>query len=95
MARLIWSYDALRNLNAIAEYIGKDSPIDAQQAVRTIFEKTEKLLTFPRSNRKVPKRNLDQFREILFKNYRVVYEIKPNNIIEDLIVIHQKQILRL
>jgi len=69
MARLIWSEDALRDLSAIAEYIAQDSPEEGRQFVQKVFQKADKLLDFPRTNRKVPEKDLDQLREILFKNY--------------------------
>lgn len=41
--------------------------------------------------RKVPELNEDTIRELGFYSYRVLYEIKPDNLIEVLAVIHKRQ----
>jgi len=45
----------------------------------------------PRKGRKVPELNEDTVRELSLYSYRILYEIKSDNIIEVLAVIHKRQ----
>jgi plasmid stabilization system protein ParE len=51
--RIGWSRRALRDLEAIAEYIAADSPTYAGIVVKKITNETRMLARFPRSGRKV------------------------------------------
>ena len=53
-ARVGWSQRALRDVEAIAEYIAEDSPVYAAVVVRNIIAQTKMLSQFPRCGRKVP-----------------------------------------
>lgn len=94
MVEIRWSTDALDDLESIASYIEQDSPEKANDLVSAIFEKVEMLKDFPQLGRIFSERNIERIREIIYKNYRIVYEIK-SNIIEILIVAHGSRIIRL
>ena len=49
-----WSQEALEDIESIATYIEKDSPIYAKSVVSKIFEKAEMLQNFSESGRIVP-----------------------------------------
>ncbi len=87
MVVIRWSIGALDDLESISAYIEQDSPEKAREIVKGIIEKIEQLKQFPNIGRKFPDREDDQLREIIFKNYRIVYEIKEE-IIEILIIAH-------
>ncbi len=86
-------YYALDDLESIASYIEQDSPEKADNLVSGIFEKVDMLKNFPHLGRIFSERNDDRIREIIYKNYRIVYEIK-NEIIEILIVTHGSRLIR-
>jgi len=94
MVVIRWSIGALDDLESISAYIEQDSPEKATELVKGIFEKIEQLKQFPYIGRKFPDREDDQLREIIFKNYRIVYEIKEE-IIEVLIIAHGSRLLKL
>lgn len=94
MVVIRWSIGALDDLESISAYIEQDSPEKAREIVKGIIEKIEQLKQFPNIGRKFPDREDDQLREIIFKNYRIVYEIKEE-IIEILIIAHGSRLLKL
>lgn len=94
MVDIKWSNDALLDLDAISEYISQDSPENAKKFIQEIFKKVENLSTFPFMGRTVPDQSNEKIREILHKNYRIIYEIK-DDFVEVLIIIHGSRILRI
>lgn len=94
MVDIKWSNDALLDLDAISEYISQDSPENAKKFIQEIFKNVENLSTFPFMGRTVPDQSNEKIREILHKNYRIIYEIK-DDFVEVLIIIHGSRILRI
>ena len=85
--RIIWSEEAWSDLESIIEYISKDSEYYAVNFVNKIIDTVEILEIFPEAGRIVPEYNNPQLREIIYKNYRIVYKVSKN-IIEILTVFH-------
>lgn len=77
MTKLHWSPQAVRDLEAIRDYIATDSPRYAGLVIERIIVAVERLTSFPESGRVVPERNEPKIREIIVKPYRVVYRLKP------------------
>ncbi len=88
---VIWSLPARDDLKAIHDYIAKDSPFYAKKTVQDIRERTDVLDELPRRGKKVPELNIDAVRELSLYSYRILYEIKPDSLIEVLAVIHKRQ----
>lgn len=80
MARVRWSDQALADLEAIGDYIARDSASFAQIQVERVFAAVERLEIHPKSGRIVPELNRDNIREILFGSYRIVYSIDGNEV---------------
>ena len=80
MVKIKWTDNAIEELDDIASYISKDSPKYAQILVNQIYEMVSHLEQFPRLGRKVPEYNDPDFREILYKNYRIIYLIKKEHL---------------
>ncbi len=57
MVRLIWSPDAAADLEAICDYIAKDSEYYARVFAQGVINAVERLLIFPESGRIVPEYN--------------------------------------
>ena len=93
MVDIRWSIGALEDIEAISLYISREYPEIATELVRGIVEKVEQLKQFPRLGHKFPDRNDDSLREIIFKKYRIVYEIKEE-IIEILVIAHGSKLLQ-
>lgn len=77
MTKLIWSPQALRDLEAIRDYIAVDSPRYAALVLERIVVGVERLRGFPESGRVVPERNSPEIREVIVSPYRVVYRLRP------------------
>ena len=74
--QIVWSPQSLRDLQAIREYIAKDSERYADLTVARIFSAVERLLQFPHSGRIVPERDEPEIREIIVGRFRVVYRVR-------------------
>ena len=76
MTKLRWSPQAVRDLEAIRDYIAADSPRYAALVIERIIAAVERLISFPESGRIVPERNDPAIREIIVTPYRVVYRLR-------------------
>jgi toxin ParE1/3/4 len=77
VTKLRWSPQAVRDLEAIRDYIATDSPRYAALVIERIMGAVERLSSFPESGRIVPERNDPAIREVIVTPYRVVYRLKP------------------
>ena len=89
---IIWSPEALVDLEAIGEFIARDSEFYAQTTVQKIFEASKSLTQHPKAGRIVPEFSNDLIRELFVFQYRIIYEISENEI-HILTIIHGKRIL--
>ncbi len=78
--KIVWSPLAVDRVFEIAEYIALDKPSAATDWVDTVFESVKRLNKFPRSGRVVPEIQLDEFREIILDNYRIIYRIEEKQV---------------
>ena len=90
--KIIWSLLAVDRASEIAHYIAQDKPSAAEKWVDTVFSKVGQLKTSPELGRVVPEINNDQFRELIYANYRIIYRIEPKKI-SILAIRHGRQIL--
>jgi len=90
--RIVWSEEALEDIESIAEYIEKDSPFYAKSVVTKFFEKAELLKEFSLTGRIVPELNDTNIREIFVYSYRLIYQIE-NDAIIFIAVVHGKRLL--
>jgi len=92
--RIIWSPLAIDRISEIADYIAQDNIDASVKWIEDIFNEIEKLHKFPESGRVVPEIDRSNIREIIYGNYRIVYQIGEKEI-SILTVRHFKQILPL
>jgi len=86
-----WTAHAKSQVRHIHDYIAQDSPLYARRVSEELVKKTIGLDALPRKGRKVPELNLDTVRELSLYSYRILYEVKSDNLIEVLAVIHKRQ----
>ncbi len=86
---VVWSHRALLDLEAIANYIGSDSPAYAGVVIKSIIRQTKMLGRFPRRGRRVPEFDDEDLREVFAYSYR----LQRDEIIIAA-VIHGKRILQ-
>ncbi|MEW6363056.1 MAG: type II toxin-antitoxin system RelE/ParE family toxin [Acidobacteriota bacterium] len=73
MAELRWTPQAADDLEAITEFIAKDSPNYARLFATDVLAVLERLSGFPFSGRVVPEMNDAAIREVILGNYRIIY----------------------
>jgi addiction module RelE/StbE family toxin len=78
--KIYWAKESLLNLQEIEDFISQDSPNAAIKLTNKLISLVEGLIKFPEKGRIVPELSISQIREILHKNYRIVYLIKKNSI---------------
>ena len=91
--KIFWTKEALLRLQEIEEYISRDNSIVAIEFVDKLISLAETLLDNPEKDRIVPELSLENIRELLHKNYRIVYLIKKNSV-EILTVFEGHQLLK-
>ena len=87
--RLIWSPEAVEDLESIVDYISRDSEFYAKAIISKIINEVKIIPHYPQIGRKVPEINDEVIRELIVYNYRVVYHIKKN-IIQIVSIIHSR-----
>jgi toxin ParE1/3/4 len=78
--KIIWGEKALDRASEYADYIAEDSKSEAEKWLIELFGEVKRLEMFPESARVVPELNDPNIREVIFKNFRIIYEISVNNI---------------
>ena len=78
MANIKLRLDAKEDLKQIYEYISRDSVYYANKTIEEIIEKTKYLSMFPYMGRKIPEFNNVNFRELIYKSYRIFYKVNSN-----------------
>lgn len=76
--QIILKQDAEEDIENIKNYISKDSIYYANKTANEIINKTEYLLMFPYMGRKIPEYNNINFRELIYKSYRILYKVNSN-----------------
>ena len=93
MVRIILSKIAKQNLKDIVNYIKRNSVHYAYLENKKIQEAIDQLSNRPMIGRTVPEQNNSDLREMLFRNYRIIYQIKGNTKIEILTIHHHARLL--
>lgn len=88
MVKLIWTDQAIDDLNDIGDYIAENSEKYAKLTVKRLYERTEILKQFPRAGRVVPEKGEENLRELIEGNYRIFYEVVSELQINILAVYH-------
>mgnify|MGYP001787550251 CR=1 FL=1 len=86
-----WTMHAKRQLRNIHDYIAQDSPLYARRVSEELVKKTIGLDELPRKGRMVLELNEEAVRELGLYSYRILYEIKSDDLIEVLAVIHKRR----
>jgi len=95
MGELRWTEKASKNLQAVFDYISKDSKVYAVRYVKALVHSTKKLENIPRCGRTVPELDDPRFREVIYGSHRIVYRIiGAADDIEILAVIHGARDMR-
>ncbi len=92
MAQVRWTPQAADDLDAIAEFIARDSPHFAGLFVADILQTVDRLVDFPESGRIVPEIGEKSIRELILGSYRIIYR-RRTEAVEVLTVHHGARLL--
>lgn len=73
MARLVWSLEAIADLEAIRDYIARTSPRYGALTAARLVQAMGPIRQFPESGRVVPELNRPDIREVIYGAFRLVY----------------------
>jgi addiction module RelE/StbE family toxin len=90
--KIIWSEEALKDIEKIISFISKDSELYAVNFASKIISAVETLRVFPEIGRIVPEYCDPKIREIIYRNYRIVYQIEERAV-EIITVSHGSKLL--
>jgi toxin ParE1/3/4 len=91
MARvLVWSPEAIEDVEAIAHYIERDSPWYAKAVVSKLVETAESIPEYPHLGRIVPELADSSIRERLVHRYRLIYRLEDKRAVVAAII-HARQ----
>ena len=87
MAEIKFTKRSLDDIESIAGYISRDSVRYAKLTVQKILERIQLLEDNPQIGRIVPEVNKEDFREVIYGNFRIIYHYK-NDIVNILSIHH-------
>jgi len=90
--KVLFSIISLQELESIKAYIKRDSEQFARIFIEKILSTIKRLEDFPFIGRIVPEINRQEIRELIYRDYRIIYKCKDNNVII-LTVIHGSRLL--
>ena len=79
--RVAWTESAWQELQAAAEYIARDSPRYAASLIEDARSAARSLRTFPMRGRIVPEVADDAVRELFIMSYRLIYEVRDQQVL--------------
>ena len=85
---IVFSKTARFDLKEIVDYIKRDSTKYALLEKKKIRDAIDKLRIQPLLGRVVPELNNEVFRELIFRNYRIIYEIVSREEEINIVAIH-------
>ncbi|MEX0981981.1 MAG: type II toxin-antitoxin system RelE/ParE family toxin [Bacteroidales bacterium] len=88
MVEVIWTDNALKDLDEIGEYISNNSVRYAEKTVEDLFFSTEILESHPKAGPVVRELSNTSIRQLIVGNFRIVYEIISKSRI-DVLTVHR------
>jgi toxin ParE1/3/4 len=77
--KILISPRAREDLRVIVRFIARDNPTAAIRLGQLLIEKALSLENLPFRGRVVPELNEPAIRELVFKSYRIIYQISEDN----------------
>jgi toxin ParE1/3/4 len=88
-AHVIWSDEALNDLETIYDFLAEKSQPAAQRIVESILSRSKQLESFPESGAKqeATKSGSGEYRYLVEGNYKMIYSYQPENLTVHIAVI--------
>jgi len=77
---VLWSRRAEADLDAIFDFIRRDSPVNALAMIDRITRRAAQIAQFPYSGRMVPEVSNSKIRELIEGPYRIVFEVRDGQV---------------
>lgn len=87
MPRIVWTAEAIADIEAIRDFIARNSPHYGNVVAARLVETVDRLRDFPKSGRVVPELRRDDIREIIYGLYRVVYRLREADDILEVVTV--------
>jgi toxin ParE1/3/4 len=81
MVKINWTQLSITDMESIRHFIGRDSQKYAIITIQKLYQSTQDLIVFPRKGRIVPEIGDDNIRELIIGNYRLIYRIIDEGLI--------------
>lgn len=81
MAEVIWTEPALRDLDAIADYVAVEDPAAAARLVERVFRHVEQLEAHPRSGSRPSELKGSRYRQIVESPCRIFYRYDGESVL--------------
>lgn len=94
MAEVVFTENALLDIESIAEFIARDSLKYARIQIKQFDELAEMLVDFPEMGRIVPEADTKSIRELISGNYRFIYWLQRKNRVVVICVYHVSRRLK-
>jgi plasmid stabilization system protein ParE len=91
--RVIWTRQAVEDVEAIKAYVARDSERYAGLLAERLVAAVSRLELFPQSGRVVPEVGDESLREVIYGSYRLVYRLQTESV-EVVTVYHAARLLR-
>jgi len=78
--KIVWTKESLNRLIEIEAFIAEDNPEKSIEFINFLIDKTELISENPKIGRFVPEVSNPIVRELIIKNYRIVYRICKSTI---------------
>jgi plasmid stabilization system protein ParE len=88
LAKVVWTAEAERWLLKIHDYIAADSPVNAFNVVKSIYERAQILERFPLVGHAYRSSSGRDLRILLWGHYRIVYLVRPTDEVHVVGVFH-------
>jgi plasmid stabilization system protein ParE len=80
VTRVVWTRQAIEDVEAIKAYVARDSVRYAALLVERIVAAVGRLDSFPESGRVVPEVGDESLREVIYGAYRIVYRVQSDSV---------------
>jgi plasmid stabilization system protein ParE len=90
--KIVWTAEAVANLQAIFDFIARDSEPAAALTISRILDRAEQAAQFPLSGRMVPEFGIPALRELFWREYRIFYRVLDEAVVVRGVV-HGRRIL--
>jgi plasmid stabilization system protein ParE len=87
VTRLVWTAEAIGDVEAIRDYIGRTSPRYGALTAARLIQAMDPIRQFPESGRIVPEVNRREIREVIFGAFRVVYRFRVDRDLAEVLTV--------